>query len=121
MSPFKKISFNPVVNGCPTMNQKNGERNFVIYRMASLFEFYGTTFHDAWAESHARAAKILKSSANSGTVQRKATRNSDGFNVWHMGVAGSPWNATIGHTLDDMKKNPPSGHPNIGDGAAKPF
>lgn len=91
------------------MSHKIGERKYIIYHLASLFKFYETTFMTLnfdWVESHAHAAKMAKSSTNSGIVlvDAKVTRNSDGLDVWHMEVAGPPSNATISHTLDDTKK-----------------
>ncbi|RUS35083.1 hypothetical protein BC938DRAFT_476017 [Jimgerdemannia flammicorona] len=109
------IDFFNLVDVCSTMSRKIDERKYIIYHIASLFKFYETTFMTLnfdWVESHAHTAKMAKSSTNSGTVlvDAKAARNSDGLDVWHMEVAGPPSNATIGHTLDDTKKNPPNGH-----------
>ncbi|RUS23027.1 hypothetical protein BC937DRAFT_93384 [Endogone sp. FLAS-F59071] len=103
------IDFFNLVDVCSTMSRKIGERKYIIYHIASLFKFYETTFMTLnfdWVESHAHAAKMAKSSTTSGIVlvDAKATRNSDGLDVWHMEVSGPPSNATIGHTLDDTKK-----------------
>src|SRR5438128_8886202 len=91
------------------MTRRISERKYIIYHIASLFKFYETTFGTVnfeWVETHAHAAKMLKSSTNSGIVlvDAKATRVSDGLDVWHMEVAGPPWNATNVHTVGDTKK-----------------
>ncbi|CAG8463336.1 6643_t:CDS:2 [Paraglomus brasilianum] len=59
-----------------------------------------------WIESHARAPKIMKTSSNSGIVKldAKGTRFSDNREVWHMEVAGPPWNSTSRHACGDSKK-----------------
>ncbi|RGB24128.1 hypothetical protein C1646_676601 [Rhizophagus diaphanus] len=60
---------------------------------SSLFKFYETTFdyfYFDWIESHARAAKMIKSATFSVIVRvdAKATRHSDELDVWHMEGAG---------------------------------
>ncbi|CAG8559156.1 9595_t:CDS:2 [Gigaspora rosea] len=54
-----------------------------------------------WIEGHASSAKITKSATNSGIVKvdSKATRYSDGQEVWHMEVAGGPCKTTDLYTL----------------------
>ncbi|CAI2184250.1 12342_t:CDS:1, partial [Funneliformis geosporum] len=93
----------------PTMSRKIGERKHIVYQVSSLFKFYERTFaliEFDWIESHARAAKIMKSSTNSGIVRvdTKGTRISDGLDIFHMEVAGPPLNATEKHTMGDAKK-----------------
>ena len=48
----------------------------------------------------------MKSATNSGIVKvdSKATRYSDGLDIWHMEVAGGPYNTTDIHTIGDTKK-----------------
>lgn len=48
----------------------------------------------------------MKSESNSGIVlvDAKATRFSDGLDVWHLEVAGPPYNAPNKHILGDSKK-----------------
>ena len=48
----------------------------------------------------------MKSSTNSGIVKVdiKGTRMSDGLDIFHMEVAGSPCNATDKHVMGDAKK-----------------
>ncbi|CAI2177131.1 12104_t:CDS:2 [Funneliformis geosporum] len=57
-------------------------------------------------ESFARAAKMIKSSTFSGIVRvdAKATRHSDGLDIWHMEVAGPSENASDDHIINDVKK-----------------
>ena len=91
------------------MSRKVEERKHIVYQVSSLFKYYERTFLDLefdWIESQARAAKIMKSSTNSGMVRVnvKATRSYDGLDVWHMEVAGPPNNASEKHTLGDSKK-----------------
>ncbi|KAG9301129.1 hypothetical protein G9A89_012512 [Geosiphon pyriformis] len=93
----------------PTMSRKIGERKHILYQVSALFKYYERTFLNLefdWIESQARTAKIMKSSTNSGIVQVdiKATRSYDGLDIWHMEVAGPPYNANEKHTLDDLKK-----------------
>ncbi|CAB4437310.1 unnamed protein product [Rhizophagus irregularis] len=94
-----------------TMPQDIGECKYIIYLVASLFKFYETTFdylYFDWIESHARAAKMIESSMFSGIVRvdAKATRHSDGLDVWHMEVAGLSDNASNDHIIDDAKMSP---------------
>ncbi|KAG9292099.1 hypothetical protein G9A89_018000 [Geosiphon pyriformis] len=91
------------------MSRKIGERKHIVYQVSSLFKYYERTFPNLefdWIESQARAAKIIKSSTNSGIVRVdiKATRSYDELDIWHMEVAGPPYNASEKHTLDDSKK-----------------
>ena len=92
----------------PSMSRKIGERKFIVNQI-SIFKFYEATFLDLefdWIESHARSAKLMKSATNSGIVKvdSKATRYSDGLDVWHMEVSGGPSNATDIHTVGDTIK-----------------
>ena len=91
------------------MSRKIGERKFIVNQISSIFKFYEATFLDIeldWIESHARSAKLMKSATNSGIVKvdSKATRYSDGLDIWHMEVAGGPYNTTDIHTIGDTKK-----------------
>jgi len=101
--------FYNLVDVSPTMNRKIGERKHIVYQVSALFKFYERTFLTLdidWIESHSRSAKILKSESNSGIVlvDAKATRISDGLDIWHLEVAGPPCNATDKHVLGDSKK-----------------
>jgi hypothetical protein len=103
------IDFYYLIDVDPTMSRKIGERKHIVYQVSSLFKYYERTFLNLefdWIESQARAAKIMKSSTNSGIVRVdvKATRSYDGLDVWHMEVAGPPYNASEKHTLGDSKK-----------------
>ncbi|CAI2181754.1 8754_t:CDS:2 [Funneliformis geosporum] len=91
------------------MPRNIGKRKYIIYLVASLFKFYETTFaylYFDWIESFARAAKMIKSSTFSGIVRvdAKATRHSDGLDIWHMEVAGPSENASDDHIINDVKK-----------------
>lgn len=91
------------------MNRNIGERKFITYQISSIFKFYETTFLNLsfdWIESHALSAKITKSTTNSGIVKvdSRATRHSDGQEVWHMEVSGGPCKTVDLHTLGDTKK-----------------
>src|SRR5690242_4010954 len=91
------------------MSREIGERKHIVYQISSLFKFYERTFSLVefdWIESYAHAAKILKSSTNSGIVKVdiKGTRVSDGLDIFHMEVAGPPYNANDKHIADDTKK-----------------
>ncbi|CAB4404655.1 unnamed protein product [Rhizophagus irregularis] len=94
--------FYNLVDVSPTMNRKIGERKHIVYQVSALFKFYERTFLTLdidWIESHSRSAKILKSESNSGIVlvDAKATRISDGLDIWHLEVEGPPCNATDKH------------------------
>jgi hypothetical protein len=102
------FSYN-LVDRNPYMSRKIGERKFIVNQISSIFKFYEATFLDLefdWIESHARSAKLMKSATNSGIVKvdSKATRYSDGLDVWHMEVSGGPSNATDIHTVGDTIK-----------------
>src|SRR2546423_1585645 len=78
-------------------------------KLSSIFKFYETTFLNLsfdWIESHALSAKITKSTTNSGIIKvdSRATRHSDGQEVWHMEVSGGPCKTIDLHTLGDTKK-----------------
>lgn len=89
--------------------EKIGERKHIVYQVSALFKFYERTFltlNIDWIESHSYSAKILRSESNSGIilVDAKATKISDGLDIWHLEVA-DPCNATDKHILGDSKKN----------------
>ncbi|CAG8637383.1 3035_t:CDS:10, partial [Paraglomus brasilianum] len=91
------------------LDLKIGERKYILNYIAPLFRFYEATFMTLdfdWVESHARAAKMMKSSTHSGIVKvdAKASRSSDGLEVWHMEVSGPPCDAAGDHILGDAKK-----------------
>ncbi|CAI2177682.1 8744_t:CDS:2 [Funneliformis geosporum] len=101
--------FYNLVDVSPTMNRKIGKRKHIVYQVSALFKFYERTFLSLdidWIESHSRSAKIFKSESNSGIVlvDAKATRISDGLDIWHLEVAGPPCNAIDKHVLGDSKK-----------------
>ncbi|RHZ80490.1 hypothetical protein Glove_134g75 [Diversispora epigaea] len=101
--------FYNLVDVGPTMDRKIGERKHIVYQVSALFKFYERTFLTLdidWIESHSRSAKLMKSESNSGIVlvDAKATRFSDGLDVWHLEVAGPPCNAPDKHVLGDSKK-----------------
>jgi hypothetical protein len=105
---FKNNSFY-LVDISPSRPRNIGERTFITYHIAPLFKYYETTFATMsfeWIESHARAPKIMKTSSNSGIIKldAKGTRFSDNREVWHMEVAGPPWNSTSRHACGDSKK-----------------
>ncbi|PKY57540.1 hypothetical protein RhiirA4_429064 [Rhizophagus irregularis] len=105
------LNFSHIFDIHSTMPQDIGECKYIIYLVASLFKFYETTFdylYFDWIESHARAAKMIESSMFSGIVRvdAKATRHSDGLDVWHMEVAGLSDNASNDHIIDDAKMSP---------------
>jgi len=102
------FSYN-LVDRSPSMNRNIGERKFITYQISSIFKFYETTFLNLsfdWIESHALSAKITKSTTNSGIIKvdSRATRHSDGQEVWHMEVSGGPCKTIDLHTLGDTKK-----------------
>jgi len=87
-----------------------GERKHIVYQVSALFKFYERTFLTLdidWIESHPVRQKLMKSESNSGIVlvDAKATRLSDGLDVWHLEVAGPPDNAPNKHVLGDSKKS----------------
>lgn len=87
-----------------TMPRNIGERKYIIYLVSSLYKFYETTFMYLcfdWIESHARSAKMVKSSKCSGIVQGYL----DGLDVWHMEIAGPSDNATDDHIVNDTRKS----------------
>ena len=91
------------------MEQKISERKYITYQISSMFKYYERTFSTLnfdWIESHARSAKITKSVTNSGIVKvdAQATRYVDGLAIWHMEVAGGPYNSTDLHISVDTKK-----------------
>ncbi|RIB15545.1 hypothetical protein C2G38_2039297 [Gigaspora rosea] len=93
----------------PNIDRKIGEQKHIIYQVLALFKFYERTFlilDVDWIESHSRPAKLMKSESNSGIVlvDTKATKLSDGLDVWHLEVAGPPYNAPYKHILGDSKK-----------------
>ncbi|CAG8749266.1 16341_t:CDS:2, partial [Racocetra persica] len=101
--------FYNLVDVGPTIDRKIGERKHIVYQVSALFKFYERTFLTLdidWIESHSRPAKLMKSESNSGIVlvDAKATRFSDGLDVWHLEVAGPPYNASNKHILGDSKK-----------------
>nr|CAG8536530.1 15087_t:CDS:10 [Entrophospora candida] len=104
-------------------NEIEGEsaNKFRLYIEKVLMDlFYESTFGTLtfdWIESHLQAAKVTKSSTDTGIVKdefsdfniyiqfnKKGTRNRDGNDVWHMEVASPPGNQIIAHTVDDTKK-----------------
>ncbi|CAG8581905.1 16463_t:CDS:2 [Dentiscutata erythropus] len=98
------LDFYNLVDVNSTMDRNIGERKFITYQISSILKFYERTFLNLnfdWIESHASSAKITKSATNSGIVKvdSKATRYSDGQEVWHMEVAGGPCKTTDLHTL----------------------
>ncbi|CAG8626613.1 6912_t:CDS:10, partial [Ambispora gerdemannii] len=100
----KVLDFYNLVDVNSTMDRNIGERKFITYQISSILKFYERTFLNLnfdWIESHASSAKITKSATNSGIVKvdSKATRYSDGQEVWHMEVAGGPCKTTDLHTL----------------------
>ncbi|CAG8625182.1 3221_t:CDS:2, partial [Ambispora gerdemannii] len=101
--------FYNLVDVGPTLDRKMGERKHIVYQVSALLKFYERTFLTLdidWIESHSRPAKLMKSESNSGIVlvDAKATRLSDGLDVWHLEVAGPPDNAPNKHVLGDSKK-----------------
>ena len=91
------------------MARKIGERKHIVYQVSALFKYYERTFLTLdidWIESHSRPAKLMKSESNSGIVlvDAKATRFSDGLDIWHLEVAGPPYSAPNKHVLGDSKK-----------------
>ncbi|CAG8531550.1 8009_t:CDS:2 [Paraglomus occultum] len=92
-----------------SLNRKISERKYIVYHIGPLFKYYEATFGTVefdWVESHERATKITKSADSSGIVlvDAKGTRTSDDKEIWHLEVAGPPWNPTTRHTVDDSKK-----------------
>ncbi|CAG8498069.1 24707_t:CDS:2 [Gigaspora rosea] len=103
------IDFYNLVDVDPNIDRKIGEQKHIIYQVLALFKFYERTFlilDVDWIESHSRPAKLMKSESNSGIVlvDTKATKLSDGLDVWHLEVAGPPYNAPYKHILGDSKK-----------------
>ncbi|CAG8671661.1 2348_t:CDS:2, partial [Cetraspora pellucida] len=103
------VDFYHLVDIHPEIDRKIGERKFILYQISSIFKFYEATFFTLefdWIETHSHSSKTTKSETNSGIVKdcAKAIRNSDGLEIWHMEVAGSPSDATNKQTLGDMKK-----------------
>ncbi|CAG8730891.1 23893_t:CDS:2 [Gigaspora margarita] len=103
------IDFYNLVDVDPNIDRKIGERKHIVYQVSALFKFYERTFLTLdidWIESHSRPAKLLKSESNSGIVlvDTKVTRFSGGLDVWHLEVAGPPYNAPNKHILGDSKK-----------------
>ncbi|CAG8557479.1 11358_t:CDS:2, partial [Paraglomus occultum] len=75
------IDFYYLVDVDPKMSRKIGEQKHIVYQVSSLFKYYERTFLNLefdWIELQVRAAKVMKSSTNSGIVEK--------------------------HTLDDSKK-----------------
>ena len=92
-----------------SLSRKISEHKYIVYYLAPLFKYYESTFGTVefdWVESHERAIKITKSADSSGIVlvDAKGTRISDDKEIWHMEVAGPPWNPTTRHTVGDSKK-----------------
>ncbi|CAG8557486.1 301_t:CDS:10 [Gigaspora rosea] len=103
------LDFYNLVDVNSTMDRNISERKFITYQISSILKFYERTFLNLnfdWIESYASSTKITKSATNSGIVKvdSKATRYSDGQEVWHMEVAGGPCKTTDLHTLGDTKK-----------------
>ncbi|CAG8510485.1 3428_t:CDS:2 [Paraglomus occultum] len=103
------LDFYNLVDVNSTMDRNIGEQKFITYQISSILKFYERTFLNLnfdWIESHASLAKMTKSATNSGIVKvdSKATRYSDGQEVWHMEVADGPCKTTDLHTLGSMKK-----------------
>ncbi|CAG8807904.1 39_t:CDS:2, partial [Racocetra persica] len=103
------IDFFHLVDINSSMSREIGECKHIVYQISSLFKFYERTFSLVefdWIESYAHAAKILKSSTNSGIVKVdiKGTRVSDGLDIFHMEVAGPLYNVNDKHIADDTKK-----------------
>jgi len=103
------IDFFHLVDTIPSISRKIGKRKHIVYQISSIFKFYERTFsliEFDWIESYAHTAKIMKSSTNSGIVKVdiKGTRMSDGLDIFHMEVVGSPCNATDRHVMGDAKK-----------------
>ncbi|CAG8631087.1 1580_t:CDS:2, partial [Diversispora eburnea] len=89
----------------PTMDRKMSGRKHIVYQVSALLKFYERTFLTLdidWIESHFHPAKMMKSGSNSGIVlvDAKVTRFSDGLDVWHLEVAGPPYNVPNKHVID---------------------
>jgi hypothetical protein len=92
------------------LDRNPSERKYTIYQILPLFKCYETTYDTLcfdWIETHVRSAKITRTSSNSGItlVDGKATRSSDGVEIWHLEVAGPPGGMSDRHTLQDTKKS----------------
>ncbi|CAG8599562.1 11250_t:CDS:2 [Paraglomus brasilianum] len=88
---------------CEKKSCEPKNRGTQIYYKSNFID-HEATFLDIeldWIESHARSAKLMKSATNSGIVKvdSKATRYYDGLDIWHMEVAGGPYNTTDIHTI----------------------
>ena len=91
------------------MDWKIEKCKYIIYQISSIYKFYERTIFNLnfdWIKSHTRSARITKSVMNSGLVKIDfiVTRYSDGLSIWHMEVAGGPYNATDTHILGNTKK-----------------
>ncbi|PKY48440.1 hypothetical protein RhiirA4_525237 [Rhizophagus irregularis] len=79
------------------------DRKFTIHHIAPLFMLYESTFGTLkfdWVEAHARSAKIMEITTDSGIVLvgLKGIRIGDDREIWQMEVSGSPSTPTFGGT-----------------------
>ncbi|CAG8485330.1 4128_t:CDS:2 [Acaulospora morrowiae] len=93
------LDFYYVFDRNPYTSLKIINKKFVICRISSIFKYYEATFpylKFEWMEVYAH-------SANSDIVKlnSKATRYSDGLDLWHMDVARGSSNMTDVHTIED--------------------
>ncbi|KAG9296316.1 hypothetical protein G9A89_014908 [Geosiphon pyriformis] len=104
------MDFYNMVETFPNMPRKIGERRYIVHHISPLFKYYEATFGTIsfdWIESHSPAAKLTKSSTNSGIVlvDGRGVRWLDDKEIWHMEVAGSLSLSSIQHAVKDTKKS----------------